>query len=966
MKGAINIVAAAGGSIRATATEIADETPVHPLNPIPVFLGTTTVNVTAGTPTNAVVSLGTAVPASGANVGAVLVHAYNPGCTAISLTDSAAQTWTRHPDSRISGPPILTAITSATKAMTTTSTITVGFTNPGSGTQGVASAWYIPYVSGFGTLVNVGSSGPVPNAPTISTGTPTTSSVAVAVTLPTSGPALDDGVVQVQSRVTGTTAWSTTGAQPSSYCTPTVGSVTDAFNNTWTVVASGGGQTNAIMVNNSFSNGWDANMLLRIGGTLYHINSAPTWYTYTPTGALSSGSGVSWTAIGGTSPLISPGVTISGLSSGTNYDVSSYVSNTAGNGALSAVSPITTAGTAPSNVPGPPTALSSPSQTSNTVTLSWSPPTSGGALNTGAYQVSYRTGANPFVNWPAIPYCTPTVGSFNDGSNTWAIAASGVNAGTTYTNVITVNGVFAFPTQNVVIMLFINGVVWQLNQAGLWYSYAPVGQIVDPSNLPWSSGSTTSPLTNVVISGLSSSSTYNFQVTVSNTSGTGTAATTNATTSSATSGTGPAASGTFTAEFGSPTGVSILPQLWGVSMAGTAWNENYNTPAWVSAVTPLNFQFVRQHIEGLFQSIFSTYNAAPNWSAIAPWVNGFKNVFPNAVLQVGGAWLPNYLNGGNGNWVTANQTDTNWVVSMWTQLIAHLVAAGITVSYVDGVFNEPDIQGLYNISNTTISTGVVASVSAAVFNALAPLYPNLKFTGPCTAWYNPGYINALRNAYPGLAYTSFHFYNPNGYNNGVPNWNSLINDRTWTTEGNGTIPANAPGLCNEYGLTLGSGFSGDPANGTQTASVWYAVQGMVAGTLNNTPIQGIWQVSPDGGFQVVDQNGTIHPSAYMLSRAGQFVSGTAVSCTITGSVYTLACKRGSSSFGVMLANYSGASVSGTVAFSHWPVNSSGNGTVNMWQQTSSNAAGSTTPVTVATGVTSTITLPSMSVTVLYV
>jgi hypothetical protein len=42
--------------------------------------------------------------------GVILVHAFNPGATAITLSDQVGQAWTQHPDARISSPPKLTAI----------------------------------------------------------------------------------------------------------------------------------------------------------------------------------------------------------------------------------------------------------------------------------------------------------------------------------------------------------------------------------------------------------------------------------------------------------------------------------------------------------------------------------------------------------------------------------------------------------------------------------------------------------------------------------------------------------------------------------------------------------------------------------------------------------------------------------------------------------------------------------------
>jgi hypothetical protein len=166
----------------------------------------------------------------------------------------------------------------------------------------------------------------------------TATSAVISFGPPAAGGALDTGRYQVQ--------WSTTGIFTDNgpaipYCTPSNGSVTDQFGNVWTVVPSGGGQVNAIMVGGSFSNGWDANIFMLVNGVLWHLNSEPNWYSYTPTGRLTDGSSVDWTTAGGPSPLTA--VNVPGLVTKTNYNLRVYVTNTTGPGAPSNVIPFTTA-----------------------------------------------------------------------------------------------------------------------------------------------------------------------------------------------------------------------------------------------------------------------------------------------------------------------------------------------------------------------------------------------------------------------------------------------------------------------------------------------------------------------------------------------------------------------------------------------------------------------------------------------
>ena len=409
-------------------------------------------------------------------------------------------------------------------------------------------------------------------------------------------------------------------------------------------------------------------------------------------------------------------------------------------------------------------------------------------------------------------------------------------------------------------------------------------------------------------------------------------------------------------DFASLTGVRVMPQLWGVAMAGTRWRENYLNPVWRAAVRRLDFRFIRQHLEGLLGSIFPAYNASPNWAAITPFVQHVRSVFPNAQLQIGGAWFPSYMNGGNGTWRTASTQDVNWAVSMWSELAKYLTAQGVAVTFWDGVFNEPDLQGLANTRGTTVSSTVVGTVSAAVFDALKRINPNWIFTGPCTAWWDPAYNDAINRAFPEIAYNSFH-----RYEGPLPDWSKLIIPR-------GIFYGKRPGLLNEYNENV----HGGAPNGTMQAAVWCAMQMMVGASTQNLAIGAYWQVSPDDGFPGVMQDGSIRAPMHLLSRAGQHVFGAAVRCSNPGTdprgavkVYTLACKS-ESKFGILLTNYGSRDYSGPVALRNWTGNPSDAGSVTMWQQSGYDSGGATTNLRVERGMTPSITLPGTSNTILYV
>lgn len=267
--------------------------------------------------------------------GVVLVHAFNAGGTSNSISDSVGQSWIRHPDARLGSAPKLTVLSYNTLPMPAGSTITVGFTNPGTNTQGIAGAWYVPYVNGssFGSLANVGSTGGTPDAPSITASVSGTSAI-VLVTLPTTGAPLDTGLVQAQYRITGSTPW-TAAPSPPHYITPTFGTLLDGSGNTWALASNGNPVINGT-VTDTVSR---AQELFLVGSTLWQFDGT-SWYSFTPSGTITSAAQLAWAGPVATSPLLSPGLTVIGLAAG-NYDISAYVSNSSGVGSLSNIAQIT-------------------------------------------------------------------------------------------------------------------------------------------------------------------------------------------------------------------------------------------------------------------------------------------------------------------------------------------------------------------------------------------------------------------------------------------------------------------------------------------------------------------------------------------------------------------------------------------------------------------------------------------------
>lgn len=155
--------------------------------------------------------------------------------------------------------------------------------------------------------------------------------------------------------------------------------------------------------------------------------------------------------------------TASSLTNGTSYPLTITATDLGStNDVLSQNYQITVAVTA--QVPGPLTSLASPTQTTTSITITWAPPTTGGALDNGVHQLEYKTSASStYLAAAPAPYCTRLHGSITDAfGNTWSLNANGnpiINTNITDPSIVDV-------------LYLVGGVIWQFNQGTL-----PVGPI---------------------------------------------------------------------------------------------------------------------------------------------------------------------------------------------------------------------------------------------------------------------------------------------------------------------------------------------------------------------------------------------------------------------------------------------------------------------------------------------------------
>jgi hypothetical protein len=629
--------------------------------------------------------------------------------------------------------------------------------------------------------------------------------------------------------------------------------------------------------------------------------------------------------------------------------------------------------------------LTSVNATSSSVTLSWSPPTSGGVLNNGAYLVT----TSPATATTSVPYCTPGSGLITDAfGNTWRITAGGV---------VTVNGFNAGFTSGVIMLLLVNGVIQQENSTFNWWGWQPVSGPMDANAaaaVSWNvnPGTTVSPLTSVNITGLAASTPYTFSVTVSNTTGTGPVATYQASTTAATGGgTGPAASSPFiTIEFGNiypypgggPSGgltgqqMVISPRLWGVSTGAAADNSFTRLSSFSSQFATINPGIWRVNGNENDRGDTNYWNndLSVNTATFARMINTHPTVDPLGISGwVIGANINQFAPGSRGNPPQATTQGLQDYATAFRNLATYLLNAtmpngkkfpiiGFESHNEDEGNLDYDVQIAVRVAFFNAMSAAVKSVSSS----LLTFGPTQSFFGQSTGSWQGGVTN--------FDVYDAHMYNQ-GNDPGVPTvyqQGSVGGGSTGLT----SWPAGKACFLGEYNVS----WACSGANLINWAGAMF-----VANTLmpfaDNTQVQawaGIWDAIGDSDCGIIaaeDQPprtpGTIYPNGYLIAKGVRTMTGPRwqVPTNSTG-MRTMAVTPAAGRFGLMILNNGQGTRSGTIALSHWPVNANGTGTINMWRQTTAttgDGVNSTVSVgSVTPGVTASITFPDPSVTILWV
>ena len=164
----------------------------------------------------------------------------------------------------------------------------------------------------------------------------------------------------------------------------------------------------------------------------------------------------------------------------------------------------------------------------------------------------------------------------------------------------------------------------------------------------------------------------------------------------------------------------------------------------------------------------------------------------------------------------------------------------------------------------------------------------------------------------------------------------------------------------------------DPAMGDYRGAMWDALQRIQSA--NCSPVQA-WNQKWDSALQGpagfllnTDPSPTnpITPAGYYNGRAVRTTTGPRWNITTnSANLISMACTSNVDITVMIVVAGQGAQNNKTVAFSHWPINSTGNGTLNVWQMTSANTAdGTRTTVNVTAGVSQQLSFPDPSVTII--
>jgi hypothetical protein len=453
-------------------------------------------------------------------------------------------------------------------------------------------------------------------------------------------------------------------------------------------------------------------------------------------------------------------------------------------------------------------------------------------------------------------------------------------------------------------------------------------------------------------------------------------------------GPGPAASGSFVnADFTNLTGSTVVRELFGGSTAtlmdnGWALCSDSSFQAASLAINPplvrFNCNSGGSGSTGTWAEVFGTPPGTPDWTGPDVFIANAHLMFNLAttkiILGIGGL----SQTGTDGDTMGAT---TAQFACMAQQIVDHFA----TTTGGDG--NIVPIAGveIMNEWDGRLTPSQYESYFHAAAVAIHSIAPNMLMYGPVTA-NNGSDISswlALANATDFNGSLDDHAYskcpqdpNPtdnevaqalNGGAGTVPNgWAANI-----STIVSGTFAAAYRMFNGEYNIDCASGDSRQQDwRGALFACSW--VNKLVDGAASGNVVEaGIWEYGTAGNHYglFVGSSGSWSPTpqASYLSKAAQVCPGARCVTSNPGASDALSWSTvNGTHFSTTIVNPDSSAISGPVALSHWPVNGSGNGTVNVWTVSSAHPNGQlTTGVSVTAGMTASITIPALGMVIIY-
>jgi len=493
------------------------------------------------------------------------------------------------------------------------------------------------------------------------------------------------------------------------------------------------------------------------------------------------------------------------------------------------------------------------------------------------------------------------------------------------------NGQAAGYTANVSLLLYYNGTVYQSNADGGWWNWTGGGW-ADASD-PRPVGPSPTPIPTP-------------------------------TPPSGNASVGPAVAGKgfVDIDFGNKTGPTLYKSLFGSSMAcDGGWNslsDNWgNTNAQQAAYNTAGFG-----LPGMYVRINSE-NITINGDGSA------NNHGVDSTSQL----LPKIMNVNTGTWSfgLGGPTDPNTFARGAAAVARRFINNGLPCMEYE-ITNELDGMDINNYCN----------IFNATADALHSIDSKIKVIPTNDSWMHGDRMKAVAQRC-GNKVARFHYHiyavgpdrdDNNAMSTGINRFKGDVSGCRSAL--GGTACANTPQGIGEYNMC------GDPGAGerrmtTIYGAIWNILGLYMAFTTDPLTTHGaIWDWYGDGYYGlVIDPKSnpaglpafSVVPAGYALKMCRQYLGGPVVSASARGgnNLRCLVTTQGNS-FGILLINFDlAASYSGQITLSRWPVETSGNGTINMQRLDRQHASPWPGTVRVSGGVTDQVTVPPMSIMVLY-